>query len=348
MPVIINGSTGISGTDGSAANPAVQGSDTNTGMFFPAPDTIAFAEGGVESMRLDSSGNVSATNTVVMGSSFLRNRFINGDMEIAQRGTSGTTGYVLDRWVGINTTAQSQSSDAPTGFINSLEFSASTATFPFVTQRIERFNSYDFAGRTVTLSLWAKNVSGSATLYAEVYRANANDNFSSVTSEGIILLAGSNPSSSWTYYSGTVTLSANATTGIEVRIIRNDASASTTRITGLQLEVGTAATPFERRQFGQELMLCQRYYADSNPGSSTGAYVYIAYSLGGSGWPIGVIQPPVTMRAAPTVSTRNVTLTNASSLAIGFVSASYFYGSVTVAGAGAYTVVLNYAASAEL
>jgi len=58
MPVIINGSTGISGTDGSAATPAVQGTDANTGMFFPAADTIAFTEGGVESMRIDASGNV--------------------------------------------------------------------------------------------------------------------------------------------------------------------------------------------------------------------------------------------------------------------------------------------------
>ena len=58
MPVIINGSTGISGTDGSAGTPAVQGTDTNTGMFFPAADQIAFAEGGVEAMRLDASGNV--------------------------------------------------------------------------------------------------------------------------------------------------------------------------------------------------------------------------------------------------------------------------------------------------
>jgi hypothetical protein len=32
--------------------------DTNTGMYFPAADTIAFTEGGVESMRIDSSGNV--------------------------------------------------------------------------------------------------------------------------------------------------------------------------------------------------------------------------------------------------------------------------------------------------
>jgi len=58
MPITLNGTTGIVGPDGSAASPAIQGSDTNTGMFFPAADTIAFAEGGAEVMRIDSSGNV--------------------------------------------------------------------------------------------------------------------------------------------------------------------------------------------------------------------------------------------------------------------------------------------------
>jgi hypothetical protein len=44
---------------GTAALPAITTTgDTNTGMFFPAADTIAFAEGGTESMRIDSSGNV--------------------------------------------------------------------------------------------------------------------------------------------------------------------------------------------------------------------------------------------------------------------------------------------------
>jgi hypothetical protein len=44
---------------GTAAAPAITTTgDTNTGMFFPAADTIAFAEGGTEAMRLDSSGNV--------------------------------------------------------------------------------------------------------------------------------------------------------------------------------------------------------------------------------------------------------------------------------------------------
>jgi hypothetical protein len=58
MPVIINGSTGISGTDGTAATPAVQGTDTNTGVFFPAADTIAFSEGGTEVMRINSAAQV--------------------------------------------------------------------------------------------------------------------------------------------------------------------------------------------------------------------------------------------------------------------------------------------------
>jgi hypothetical protein len=57
MTVTINGTTGIAGVDGSAGTPAIQGGDTNTGMFFPAADTAAIATGGVERMRIDSSGN---------------------------------------------------------------------------------------------------------------------------------------------------------------------------------------------------------------------------------------------------------------------------------------------------
>ena len=58
MSITINGTTGIAGVDGSAGTPAVQGADPNTGIFFPAADTIAFAEGGTEVMRLDSSANL--------------------------------------------------------------------------------------------------------------------------------------------------------------------------------------------------------------------------------------------------------------------------------------------------
>jgi hypothetical protein len=58
MTVTINGTTGVAGVDGTAATPAIQGNDTNTGIFFPAADTIAFAEGGAEVARFDSSGRL--------------------------------------------------------------------------------------------------------------------------------------------------------------------------------------------------------------------------------------------------------------------------------------------------
>jgi hypothetical protein len=52
--------TGVASfSDGTVSLPSITNiGDTNTGIFFPAADTIAFTEGGVESMRIDSSGNV--------------------------------------------------------------------------------------------------------------------------------------------------------------------------------------------------------------------------------------------------------------------------------------------------
>jgi hypothetical protein len=55
----VTGSATVEFADGSAASPSITNDgDTNTGIFFPAADTIAFSEGGVESMRIDSSGNL--------------------------------------------------------------------------------------------------------------------------------------------------------------------------------------------------------------------------------------------------------------------------------------------------
>jgi hypothetical protein len=65
MAITLDGTNGINSSgvivapDGSASAPAITNDgDTNTGIFFPAADTIAFAEGGAEAMRIDSSGNV--------------------------------------------------------------------------------------------------------------------------------------------------------------------------------------------------------------------------------------------------------------------------------------------------
>jgi hypothetical protein len=63
MSLVLSGSDGLSDVDGSAATPAIRGTDANTGIFFPAADTIAFAEGGAEVMRIDSNGNVGIGTT---------------------------------------------------------------------------------------------------------------------------------------------------------------------------------------------------------------------------------------------------------------------------------------------
>ena len=56
MALNINGTTGISGVDGSVSAPAVTGTDSNTGITFPAADTIKFSTGGVERMSITNSG----------------------------------------------------------------------------------------------------------------------------------------------------------------------------------------------------------------------------------------------------------------------------------------------------
>ena len=56
MAFNINGTTGISGVDGSVSAPALTGTDSNTGITFPSADTIKFSTGGVERMSITNSG----------------------------------------------------------------------------------------------------------------------------------------------------------------------------------------------------------------------------------------------------------------------------------------------------
>jgi len=93
VSLILDGTNGVSDIDGTASTPAIRGTDANTGIFFPAADTIAFAEGGTESMRLDSSGNVG------IGTSSPSERLtINGSIQATGRfvPTNGATilGYI--------------------------------------------------------------------------------------------------------------------------------------------------------------------------------------------------------------------------------------------------------------
>jgi len=89
-------------------------------------------------------------------------------------------------------------------------------------------------------------------------------------------------------------------------------SGATWDLTGVQLEAGDTATPFEHRSYGQELALCQRYYAKSYPADvvpGTGGLVGVAIgrSLDAAS-NYGTIAQwsfPVTMRATPSISMFN-------------------------------------------
>ena len=56
MSLELSGTTGVKGVAGSASAPSIVGDDTNTGISFPAADTIKFSTGGVERMAITNSG----------------------------------------------------------------------------------------------------------------------------------------------------------------------------------------------------------------------------------------------------------------------------------------------------
>jgi len=92
MTLILSGAVGVSDVDGSAATPAIRGTDANTGMFFPAADTIAFAEGGVESARFTSSGGFVVGVTTDPGAGLISD--VSGNVRSIPQ-NSQTTGYTL-------------------------------------------------------------------------------------------------------------------------------------------------------------------------------------------------------------------------------------------------------------
>ena len=75
-------------------------------------------------------------------------------------------------------------------------------------------------------------------------------------------------------------------------------------ITGVQLEIGTSATPFERRLYGQELINCQRYFQVLGKGlNGSPAYVIfsiLSYEAAATAW--GTVPLKVTMRTQPTTT----------------------------------------------
>jgi hypothetical protein len=108
MTIVIDGTTGISGVDGTASNPSYEGTDSNTGIFFPAADTVAIGTGGTERLRVDSSGNVGfGTNSPALPIDVVSN---SSSLALSIRGRSsddiGTLMYYTNN--GVTNTAQIQ------------------------------------------------------------------------------------------------------------------------------------------------------------------------------------------------------------------------------------------------
>jgi Carbohydrate binding domain len=220
-----------------------------------------------------------------------KNRIINGAMNVWQRGTSFSTGgiYCGDRWFSYFGTFN-QSTDAPTAFAYSAALTAS-GSGANIQQRIEAANCADLSGQSVTISFWAKSVSGSTTVNFGINYANSADNFSGSTgigSQNVTI------TTSWVQYTTTFT---NLPSGVKngvLLFIGNPSGAAAFNITGVQLEKGSTATSFDYRPYGTELALCQRYYTPIG-GNLVGM-------LNGSGTATGFAYLPVTPRATPSVS----------------------------------------------
>ena len=253
-----------------------------------------------------------------------RNLIINGAMQVAQRGASfaitATTTYTLDRWFcsagSSGNVAVSQQSftvgqtDVPNEPKNYVRLTCTnTPSDPVFGQKIEDVRNG--AGQTVTLSFWAK--ADSAKTFTE--GGYLQQIFGSGGSSDVNTSIGSwSVTTSWQRVTITKTLPSisGKTLGtghhLIVRFDTNNSENVVLDITGVQLEVGDTATPFEHRSYGQELARCLRYYWRN--GASVESKLY--YRYGGHGESISSVQAqvnqffPVPMRAHPTLTTSGV------------------------------------------
>jgi hypothetical protein len=211
-----------------------------------------------------------------------RNKILNGDFSIWQRGTSFSSSgqYTADRWVCIlNGTASRQQFTTGSAPISGYEGQYylnwtinANAQNAEMLQRIEDVRT--FAGQTVTLSFWARSTAGAQPLNVAIYQ-NFGTGGSPSSMVPATLISGTSPytpTSTWQRFSFTFsipsisgkTLGTNNDHFLWVRTLQFTTTATNTSIDiwGVQLEAGNQATPFHTATPNQqtELAACQRYY----------------------------------------------------------------------------------------
>jgi len=247
-----------------------------------------------------------------------KNRLINGQMQIAQRATSGTSGNAVpttaptypsvDRWYAYATgatvtVAQVAGSNATK---NNLQATgAASVTAVGIGQRIEQLNSYDMAGSAATLSVNISNSLLTTVTWTASYATSA-DTWSAKTQ---IATGTFTVTSTLTNYSAQISIPAAATTGIEILFTVGAQTSGTWVIGNAQLEKGGVATSFDYRAYGTELNLCYRYYYKIFPQVANSMLVASGYA--GSASQANLMGSfPVQMRISPTALEQSGTPAN--------------------------------------
>ena len=245
---------------------------------------------------LDSPALVNPTINGVAQSGYtgFKNLLINGGFDVWQRGTSGASGYVADRWFySTNGATQSKNNFNVNGSYNScLTITETNGTgAPLLVQGIEGFNK--MGGKILTVSFWIYRETNTVgrTFNVSLFK-NSNSLFGSTIQT--IEFQNDVPLTTWTKVTKTFNaLPYDTTNNILTLSIGTVGGISTYHITGVQLEEGSVATPFEQRPLGLELSLCQRYYQFLG---TKYAYLYSGTTA------MADFDFKVPMRVAPTIS----------------------------------------------
>jgi hypothetical protein len=290
---------------------------------------VTVATNGTTAMTVDTSQNTTFAATVAMSSSFKRNRLINGNMAVAQRGTTysltSTLAYgSIDRFFAAqNGTANgrfAQLAYNANGFayiaLLGRNGSATTTGVIYAGQTIETLNVAGLAGNSITLSFYAyagANFSAaSSQINVVINSGTAADQGSASgvagtwTGLSVILNATQAITTSLTRYTFTATVPSNCQElqyYIAYTPVGTAGADDNIYFTGVQLEVGTKATPYEMQIYSDQLAQCQRYYVIWKGVADAAGYSFISNAVvQGSGLFFSVISLPVTMRQIPAIS----------------------------------------------
>jgi hypothetical protein len=337
---------------------------TTTNYGWAEPDNTSLVKNGAQDIRILGDAIDTSVWNIGFGQAG-KNKIINGDFSVWQRGTSFTLtneAYTADRF---------KTQTDKTGTISRQTFTAGTAPVAgyesqfYLRSALNAVGSYyilnqpvedvrTFAGSTITLSFWARVSSGTVSNAPEIVQNFGSGGSASVTTTP----AGQTITTTWQRFSVSVAIPSitgktiGTSSSLEIRVLRFvSAAAATIDIWGVQLEYGSKATPFQTASGGSpqaELAMCQRYFQRWSLTQFVRAgFVYADTTTN----VVFVDKMPVVLRATPTLTFTNMTANgNAITAAAvgGYLDTNNtLYLNLTTSGVSANTVYQLYVASGQ-